>query len=574
MNKDKIIFRIRVSLGIIFLLFSFIFIRLFYLQIIKHDFYINLANNQYQSPKTNSFDRGDIFFQSKTGELLSAASKRTAYTLSISPKDIKDKDRLMNSILTVYPELNKEEFLIKVSKKNDPYEEIAKKLTLNQKNKLDTLRLKGVHLEPEYYRVYPYKSLASHIVGFVGFDKNSILSGRYGLERFYNDVLSRDEEGQNVNFFAEIFADLNNNLFSSKEHKQGDLVLTIDPNVEAFIDDELKDLKEKWKNEESGIIVMDPNTGKIIAMAASPSFDPNNLKGVNVRTFINPMVENVYEMGSIIKPITVAAGLDSKAINTNTFYYDTGDLIINGRHVRNYDGKARGSVNIQEILSQSLNVGTVFVARQMGGDKFKKYMLSFGLGEETGIDLPNEATPLVDNLDSRIEVDYLTTAFGQGMAISPIQTVRALAVLGNGGKMITPYTVDKINYEAGSSKTIVQNEAKQIISKEASEDVTRMLVKVVDTALKGGTYKLEEYSVAAKTGTAQIARPYGGYYDDRYLHSFFGYFPAYDPKFIVFLFHTNPKGAEYASDTLTDSFFKITKFLLSYYEVTPDRPKK
>ena len=215
------------------------------------------------------------------------------------------------------------------------------------------------------------------------------------------------------------------------------MVLTIDPNVQLFVEDQLKVMQEKWHSDSGGMIVMDPNTGKIVAMGAYPSFDPNVVSDGKVANFSNPLVENVYEMGSIIKPLTVAAGLDSGAITRESRYFDRGDLLINGFHVRNYDHRARGDVNVQEILSQSLNVGTVFVAQKIGGKKFKDYMLGYGLGEATGVDLPNEATSLVDNLHSNIEVDYLTTAFGQGMAISPLQTIRALASLGNGGKLVT-----------------------------------------------------------------------------------------------------------------------------------------
>ena len=157
------------------------------------------------------------------------------------------------------------------------------------------------------------------------------------------------------------------------------------------------------------------------------------------------------------------------------------------------------------------------------------------------------------------------------MAISPLQTIRALAVLGNGGKLVTPYVVDKIKYKAGLSKTIVQNDPKQILKPGTSEQITQMLVTVVDKALKGGKYKIPEYSVAAKTGTAQVARPHGGYYEDRYLHSMFAYFPAYKPKYIIFVFHTWPKNAKYASDTLTEPLFDTTKFLISYYQIPPDR---
>ncbi|MEN9852428.1 MAG: hypothetical protein RI996_371 [Candidatus Parcubacteria bacterium] len=573
MNKeiDKTTFRIRILLVGVFLACFLIFIRLFYLQVLHSDTYKQIASGQYQAPKEGSYDRGSVFFQDKTGKELSAATRLTAYTLAISPRDIVDADAAYAQLSAAYPLLDKAVFDTKVAKKNDPYEEVAKRLTMDEKKKVEELKLKGVQLVPEYYRSYPYKTAASQVIGFVGFSGEKLL-GRYGLERYYNDVLSRSDEGVHVNFFAEIFSDIGQTLFTNEKEREGDLLLTIEPNVQLFVEDELRAIQNKWNSETVGIIVMEPHTGKIVAMGSTPGFDPNDMKNAEVKNLGNPLVENVYEMGSIIKPLTVAAGIDSGAITQDTHYTDTGDLLINGFHVRNYDHKARGYVSVQEILSQSLNVGTVFVARKIGGDAYRKYMLEYGLGDATGIDLPNEATSLVNNLkDPKVEVDYLTTAFGQGMAISPIQTIRALATLGNGGKLVTPYVVDKIQYKAGFSKRIVQNEPKQVLKEQTSQDITQMLVTVVDKALKGGKYKIPEYSVAAKTGTAQMVAPNGKYYEDRYLHSIFGYFPAYKPRFIVFVYHTNPRGAQYASDTLSEPLFNITKFLLNYYEVAPDR---
>jgi cell division protein FtsI/penicillin-binding protein 2 len=182
-----------------------------------------------------------------------------------------------------------------------------------------------------------------------------------------------------------------------------------------------------------------------------------------------------------------------------------------------------------------------------------------------------EASGLTKNLDSKVMVDSATAGFGQGIAITPIQTIRALAVLGNGGKLVTPHIVDSILYQNGDRKKIVEETPDQVIKPETSERISRMLVHVVDTALMHGADKMDHYSIAAKTGTAQMVQPGKGYYEDRYLHSFFGYFPAYEPKYIIFLFHTYPKGAQYASATLTDPFFKLVKFLISYYQVPPDR---
>jgi cell division protein FtsI (penicillin-binding protein 3)/stage V sporulation protein D (sporulation-specific penicillin-binding protein) len=308
-------------------------------------------------------------------------------------------------------------------------------------------------------------------------------------------------------------------------------------------------------------------------MEALPSYNPNEFSKVKDQAYYsNQNVSAVYEMGSIIKPITMASALDSGVVNEKTTYNDTGFRDLNGYKVRNYDGKPRGpNTSMQTILDKSLNVGIVFLVEQLGINRFQEYFKKFGIGTETGIDLPGEASGLTNNLDSNVFVDNATAGFGQGIAITPIQTIRALATLGNGGMLVTPHVVDSIIYENGERKKIIQESSERVISKESSEKISRMLVHVVDHALKDGEYKMNHYSVAAKTGTAQMVKKGGGYYDDRYLHSFFGYFPAYDPKFIIFIFHTYPKGAEYASATLTDPFFKIVKFLISYYKIPPDR---
>jgi len=271
-------------------------------------------------------------------------------------------------------------------------------------------------------------------------------------------------------------------------------------------------------------------------MAVSPSFNLNEFSKENdISIFRNPIVEDVYEMGSIIKPLTISAGLDSEAITAETTYNDRGFIKIDGYEVSNYDGKARGVVDMQEVLSQSLNTGVVFVVGEMGNDVFREYMRNFGLIEKTDIDLPNEASPLIKNLDSPRNIEYATASFGQGIALSPIMTVRALSALANDGILTNPHLVKKINYEIGPAKTIEIKEGRRVLKSETADEITRMLVRVVDEALAGGTVKLDNYSVAAKTGTAQMANPKEkGYYDDRFLHSFFGYFPAYNPEFMVF----------------------------------------
>lgn len=560
---------------IIFAWFVFVCIivgRAFYIQVVKHTYYVRQADKQYVSKTPVNFERGSILFSHYHGDPVPAAQLRTMYRIALDPTQIRDAE-VVFAQLSDLVSLDKVSFLEKAAKKNDPYEEIAKDVPAETVALLKKRNLHGVSFVKDNKRAYPQESIGAKVLGFVGNDGMRI-RGQYGLERYYDDVLARTSSDQTVNFFAELFTDIEKTFVSNTDKEEGDIVLTIDSETERALHNALVETKDRWKSDMIAGIVMDPQTGAIIAMDGLPSFDPNQFAEVkDASAFLNQNVSGVYEMGSIIKPLTMAAAIDSGAVNeTSTTYNDTGFRDLNGYKVRNYDGKPRGpNTAMQTILDKSLNVGIVFLVEQLGAQRFQDYFKKYGLGSDTGIDLPGEASGLTKNLDSKVFVDSATAGFGQGIAVTPIQTIRALAVLGNGGKLVTPHVVDSIIYQDGTIKKIVSDEGNQIISADTSERISRMLVHVVDTALLNGADKMEHYSVAAKTGTAQMPKPGGGYYDDRYLHSFFGYFPAYDPKYIIFLFHTYPKGAKYASATLTEPFYKMVKFLISYYEVPPDR---
>lgn len=549
--------------------------RAFYIQVVQHGYYKDLGDKQYVASAATHFDRGTIFFSHYREELVPAAQLKTTYRIAIDPSALTSATATYE-LLSKYVPIEKDLFLERAAKTDDPYEEIAKDIPSERvasiKADLQKAKLSGVSFVKDNKRAYPQESIGAKVLGFVGNDGLRI-RGQYGIERYYNDVLDRSSGGQSVNFFAELFADIEKTSVSNADKKEGDIVLTLDAEVQRSLHAILAETKKEWNSDLIGGIIMDPRDGSILAMDALPSFDPNSYAGVkDASQFLNQNVSGVYEMGSIMKPLTVAAALDAGAVTETTTYNDTGFRELNGYKVRNFDGVARGpGTSVQTILDKSLNVGIAFLVEQLGTKRFQEYFKKFGLGEETGIDLPAEAGGLIRNLESNVLVDNVTSGFGQGIAVTPIQTIRALAVLGNGGKLVNPHVVDTIVYQSGEIKKLAMDPPTQVLSQATSETISRMLVHVVDTALKNGTYKMDRYSIAAKTGTAQVPRPGGGYYDDRYLHSFFGYFPAYEPKYIIFLYHTNPKGAEYASATLTDPFFKLVKFLISYYEVPPDR---
>lgn len=562
--------RIRfVSICVILVALVFI-TKLFHLQVIQGRAYVERADRQYATPSGDIFERGSIFFTQKDGTLVSAASMVSGFKIAINPMKLIDPQITYAALNAVVP-IEEAQFMQKAGKTSDPYEEVALKLTKSQADAVAKLALPGVSIYKEKWRFYPGASLAAQTLGFVAY-KGDDLSGRYGIERYYDDVLSRKKEGLYVNFFAEVFSNISDSLFKG-EVREGDVVTTIEPSVQNMLERELDAVMKEWQSNSVGGIIMNPKDGSIYALAVRPSFDLNAFSQVeNPLDYANPLVQDVREFGSVIKALTMAAGLDSGAVKASTTYDDKGYIILDKARINNFDLKARGVVPMQEVLSQSLNTGVVFVMQQMGKERFRDYMLAYGIGEKTGIDLPGEISGLVDNLDSPRAIEYATASFGQGIALTPMEAIRALAVLANGGTLVTPHVAKAIQYDDGTTKVIEYPAGKQVLKPETSQEISRILSVVFDKALLGGTVKMEHYSVSAKTGTAQMAREDGrGYYDDKYLHSFFGYFPSYDPKYLIFLYNIDPKQVDYASKTLTTPFMNLTKFLLSYYDVPPDR---
>jgi len=386
--------------------------------------------------------------------------------------------------------------------------------------------------------------------------------GQYGIEKFYDNAL-RGEQGN-------ILGDADGKgvpvalweLLRVDAKEGEDVVLTIEPATQRAAEEELGRLKKRWSAASGGIIILDPKTGAIYALAAEPGFDPNEYqKEKNLGVFLNPFVEKIFELGSVFKPLTMAAAIDQGKVRPDTTYVDKGEVKIGDRIIKNFDGKAHGERTMTQVLEESLNTGAVFAMQQIGGEKFKEYFYKFGLGEKLGIDLPGEIRGDLSNLESGREIEFATASFGQGIAVTPLELAMALSSLANGGKLMKPFITD------GTAPQIIR----ESIKPETSETITKMLVDVVDTALIGGKAKMPHMSVAAKTGTAQIPNAGSKGYSDQYLHSFFGYFPAYNPRFFIFIFLERPQGVKYASQSITDTFRSLVDFLINYYTIPPDR---
>lgn len=571
--RAEYIIRIRVILGTVVLIALILVARLYLLQIVHGDEFKREATHQYVRSSQDIFDRGSVLFTERSGKHIAAASTKVGYLIAINPSKLVDIPDTYHKLTALVP-MDRGDFLMRAEKKDDPYEEVAHQVDPLIADKIRALKLPGVQLFREQWRYYPGGSLAAHVLGFVGFSEaGDLLTGRTGVERYWESVLTRKDDSLYVNFFAEVFANAEKAIEPDSHARAGDVVTSIEPSVQHALEETLEKAEAEWHGKKIGGIIINPQNGEIYALGALPNFNPNDYAKVDNQTaFRDPLVEDVYEMGSIIKPLAMAIGLEVGAVKRSTTYDDTGSLKVDNYTIRNYDGGARGVVSMQEVLNQSLNVGMAYVAKQVGGERLSEHMRALGFGEETGIDLPFEAHGLIDNLKNPRDVEYVTAAFGQGIALTPIATTRALCALGNGGFLVTPHVVQSINYKLGDTGNVSPDERERVFKQSTSEEITRMLVEVVDTSLRGGAVKKEHYSIAAKTGTAQIAKKgERGYYDDRYLHSFFGYFPAYDPKFLIFLFHTEPQGAKYASETLTDPFMELVDFLINYYELPPDR---
>lgn len=551
--------RINFILILIFIFGAAIISRLVFLQILNQEYWKAMAKGQQKFFQEIKPKRGEIFLKDKEGKLYTIATNKDFKFVYLVPKEIKEKSETAKKLAQI---LNLEENFVLEKLKNEEslFVLLKNKLTDSEIQNLKELNAPGVYLENESIRYYPLSSFAAHVLGFVGKDFN----GQYGVEGFYNDTLKGEggflEEEKTSSGYS-IFFD--SNFLPAK--KGTDLTLTIDYNIQFLAEKLLKEAKDNLKIEEGTIIVADPNSGKIIAMANFPSFDPNEYSKIkDLAIFQNAACQKLFEPGSVFKPITMASALDKEKITPQTTYRDPGVIKIGGYKIYNYDGrKYPGEITMTEVLEKSINTGAVFAEKEVGHENFLEYVGRFGFFEKTGIDLQGEVWSENKNLKSGREVNFATASFGQGVEVTPIQLIRAFSAIANGGKLVTPYIVEKSQPNFNG---------KQIISSRTASQLQAMMVSVVENGYAKRT-KIPGYYIAGKTGTAQIPWSVMGIdkpgYSEKTIQSFIGFAPAFNAKFIILVKLNNPntKTAEYSAVPI---FKELAKYIIDYWQIPPD----
>lgn len=536
--------------GILYL--SLVF-QLYNLQFNKNAFYEAKAASQQVASGVLQPNRGTVYMVDKNGNRIPAILNKEFNLIYAVPKEVVDPSVAALNISKIL-NISLPETEQKLNKVRDQYEVLKFKASDDEVSAIKDLNIRGIYIKKQVGRYYPLGTLASQVLGYVSpaneaeqKENEYMEQGRYGIEKQFNDELTGS--------MGKIKGD---QIVYPSDGK--DITLTIDRNIQAQGEEIVKGLVEKWGAESGSVIVEEPKTGRILAMGSYPTFDPNDYQSADMKNFINPVVQSVYEPGSVMKPITMSAGIDTGKFTPDTVYNDTGSVTLNRRTIRNWDHKAYGRTTITGVIEHSLNVGTAFAVKTMGQDIFKDYFFNkYAFKDKTGINLPGERDGNLESVEEGQDIAFATAGYGQGIAITPIKMVTAISAIANHGMMMKPLiTDDEQPQELG-----------RVVSEDTARKVTAMMVSAVYV---NKLAEVQNYQVAGKTGTAYVPRFGGRGYGDDVINSYEGYAPAYDPKFLVFVKLERPKGAPLAGETVVPAFRDLTQFILNYYNIAPDKP--
>jgi len=542
------------KVNFIFLLFFIVsataVYRLSFLQIKQGNFYKALSQGLHISRQNALSGRGEIFLENEK-PLAINIEQSFVFANSKIIEDLSEAVNFLNNILNI-----EQDVLFEKIENNPSYAVLKENLNQTEIDQINQLNLYGVFVNTKNKRYYPQEKLLSSVIGFLGAENK----GQYGLEEFYEEDLKAKE-----------------GIIQDK--KGSDLFLTIDYNIQFQTEALLKKAKENFNIKDGEIIVVEPSSGKILAMASLSSFDPNYYEEYaqekNLAVFKNKSTLELFEPGSVFKPITMASAIEENKITPETTYKDLGCLEIDDYPICNYKQRIyEGELTMINVLEKSINTGAVFAQKELGGNLFLEYMEKFGLFEPTNIDI-RETYSKNENVKSKREVNLATASFGQGIAITSIQLIKAYCAIINGGYLVTPYLVEKIK-DSDSNVFYPYQEniekAEQVISTKTSSQVVSMLVSVVENGF-GKAAQIPGYFVGGKTGTSQVS--YGSLginqagYSDETIQSFIGFAPAFNPKFLILVKLDNPetKTAEYSALPI---FQELAEYIIRQYQIPLD----
>lgn len=556
--------RVALLQSAVLVFFVIIAYQLFVNSVVVHPGVLAAAKRQQLTRQDIEPKRGTIFAKN-IDALYPLASTDIKYDISAVPKNIKNKQKVAESLALVlglskddiFSQINNEKLYIPPFKKNVDKDTAQKIIDANDP---------GVLVLPQYVRTYLEGDLAAHVLGFVNFEGK----GKYGIEGYYDEELhgyAGTVEGEQDRKGRIISVNTQNNA------QNGDsLILTVDHNVQFVAEQKLRAAIDEFQAVSGQVIIVDVKTGGIVALAGSPSFNPNTFNEVkpeDQKNFLDPVIGSVYEPGSIFKPLIVAAGLDSGKITPET-EGDFGSSVRVGEYeIHTAEDKAFGRENVTEILEHSDNVAMVWLAEQTGSDVLYDYLQKFGFGTNMGIDVDGETTGKL--LDKKLwrDIHRATISFGQGISVTPLQIVMAYQAIGNNGKLMRPHIVEASIKPNGTKKEIDISTKfiRDVIKPETAEQVRKMLIAVVDFG-HGKRAAVPGYKIGGKTGTAQIPKSTGGgYEEDAHIGSFAGLVPADNPRFAMLVKLDKPSTVKFAESSAAPTFGAIASFLLQYYQV-------
>ncbi len=554
--------RIWVVFSILIVVYSLLVARLFYWQVIRSSSLRLEAASQYYLTFPIPAVRGAILASDGKPLVLN----QSAFLAYAEPRNIKDFPGFAKAV-SVPLGLEEETLVSQLSTPGRAWIPLAHKVQSAKVQELKNLKLVGLGFEKEPRRMYPESSMAAHLLGFVGSNEQGNDTGYFGVEGYYDREL-RGKDGM-----MQLEKDVRGAPMLVGETRRiepqdgRDLVLWLDRTVQRSIERRLSEGVTKYGAKEGSVIVMDPKTGGILGMAAIPSYDPGAFGEFPKDVYKNPIVSQTYEPGSTFKALIMAMGIERDVVTPTTMAEEPGPVRVGEYFIRTWDNRYRGLISMTDVLVHSSNVGMVYVQNKLGKDGMLKALHGFGFDELTGIDLQEEAVvPLRDDGDWK-EIDLATASFGQGIAVTAIQMIRAVSAIANGGQMVEPRIVKEIRDDTGRVIALKPKKNRSVVSERTARIITEMMVASVDRG-EAQWAKPAGYRIAGKTGTAQI--PVAGHYDDtKTIASFVGFAPADDPKFIILVTLREPTSSPWGSETAAPLFFTIAKDLFGYYGIAP-----